>query len=76
MTIPVFKANNAGINCILASHPNHVCKVPEKSRNNNVIKEKQIVAKIILRLRNMIAVGLWISFLLNDYLKSERESVE
>lgn len=48
-----FSASNAGRNCILASHPNHLWRVPVKSRNRPVMRMKTIKARIILVLRNI-----------------------
>ena len=38
----------------LASHPNHVCNVPVKSRNNRVTSVKHTIAAVSLIVRNII----------------------
>ena len=50
----MFKANNAGKNCISAIHPHHSCAIPVKSRKSIVIAIKNIVARVILIFRNII----------------------
>ena len=54
-TTPRLSANTAGRNWIFASHPNHVCNVPVKSRNSRVTSVKQINAVVSLIVRNIIS---------------------
>ena len=52
-TTPMFSASTAGRNCIFAIHPNQVCSVPVKSRNNSVMSAKKMTARVSLMVRSI-----------------------
>ena len=54
MITPTFKAKTAGKNCTFAIHPNHAAIMPVKSKNSNVINDRNAIANIVLIFRNMM----------------------
>jgi len=44
--IIILEAKIAGTNCIFATHPKYVCKVPVKSKKSKVIETKQNIFTI------------------------------
>ena len=54
-TTTKFSASAAGRNWIFAIQPSHACNAPVTSRNSRVVPVKNIAAKIILNILNIVS---------------------